>query len=194
MIKRAFDIIFSLIVLFLCSPIFLVAALVIKLEANGPVIFKQRRVGKNGKPFIILKFRTMDDKTGSLLTAACDRRITRIGAALRRTNFDELPQFINIFKGDLSVVGPRPEVPEIVERYSFSQREILNFKPGFTSPATAQSLDEEKFLQGDNLIDYYMRNILPRKIQRDLEYFRTSPNIFQDLLVVLKTIGGTLYA
>jgi lipopolysaccharide/colanic/teichoic acid biosynthesis glycosyltransferase len=135
----------------------------------------------------------MKDIPGPLITASGDKRITRFGRMLRRTNFDELPQFVNIFKGDLSVVGPRPEIPEIVATYTEEQREILSFKPGFTSLATVRFLDEEKLLGGDTTMDLYVRNIVPKKIRYDLDYFRNTSNFFYDILIILKTIGKTVH-
>ncbi|MCM8832253.1 MAG: sugar transferase, partial [Candidatus Omnitrophica bacterium] len=146
MLKRIFDIIFSLLVIFICLPIFILASLLVKLDSGSPIFFKQKRVGKNGKIFTILKFRTMSLKEGPLITVKDDSRITRAGKILRFTNFDELPQFFNIIKGTMSVVGPRPEIPEVVAKYTPKQKEILKFKPGFTSYSTVKFLDEEKLL------------------------------------------------
>ncbi|MBU2101818.1 MAG: sugar transferase, partial [Candidatus Omnitrophica bacterium] len=160
MAKRIFDIVFSLVVLFFSFPIFIIAAVMIKVDSPGPIIFKQRRVGKNGRIFMILKFRTMKMATGSLITAAGDARISRAGKLLRRTNFDELPQFINIVKGDMSVVGPRPEIPELVMHYAPWQREILCFRPGFTSFATVKFLHEERLLEKKELMEFYLNEVL----------------------------------
>ena len=110
---------------------------------------------------------------------------------MRRTNFDELPQFINVFKGDMSTVGPRPEIPEIVKLYTREQKEIINFKPGFTSSATVSFLNEEKRLSGHNIFEFYTKQILPQKIICDLEYFSKRSNFFSDILMILKTVGGT---
>ncbi|MFH1876741.1 MAG: sugar transferase [Candidatus Omnitrophota bacterium] len=192
MAKRIFDIVFSLVVLFFSFPIFIIAAVMIKVDSPGPIIFKQRRVGKNGRIFMILKFRTMKMATGSLITAAGDARISRAGKLLRRTNFDELPQFINIVKGDMSVVGPRPEIPELVMHYAPWQREILCFRPGFTSFATVKFLHEERLLEKKELMEFYLNEVLPRKIKYDLEYFRGRTNLIDDLSIILRTIGGTL--
>ena len=133
----------------------------------------------------------MKNVGGSLLTSSGDRRITPAGKFLRRTNFDELPQFINIFKGDLSVVGPRPEIPEIVRSYTEEQRKILFFKPGFTSFATVKFLNETKVIGQTNIMEFYIEEILPQKIKYDLDYFSNASNVFSDLIIVLKTVGGT---
>lgn len=194
MTRRAFDIIFSILVLFFSIPIFILAALIIKLDSKGTIFFKQKRVGKDGKLFEILKFRTMANTSGAILTASGDKRITPAGRILRRTNFDEIPQFINILKNQMSVVGPRPEIPEIVKGYTKEQRKILTFKPGFTSFATVKFLNEENLLEQENMIQYYIDTIMPQKITCDLEYFQKRSNLFQDLIIILKTLGGTLYA
>lgn len=193
LLKRSFDIIFSLIVLFAASPIFVLASLLIILDSGFPVIFRQKRVGKGGSGFSILKFRTMKNTPGELLTASADQRITRSGRILRRTNFDELPQFINIALGDMSVVGPRPEIPEVVKSYTQKQREILSFKPGFTSYATVKFLNEEAILKKDNLMDFYLNQVLPKKIEYDLDYFKNKSSLLRDLVIILKTLGGTLH-
>ncbi|MDD5195398.1 MAG: sugar transferase [Candidatus Omnitrophica bacterium] len=190
-VKRIFDITFSLIVLFLMSPIFILAAIVVKFDSKGTVIFRQTRVGKNERLFDILKFRTMQNIPGTIITAVGDKRVTRAGKILRRTNFDELPQFINILKGEMSVIGPRPELPEIVALYTQEQKEILKFKPGFSSPATLKFLSEEKILENRNLMDFYLKKVLPQKIACDLRYFKKKTNILSDIMVILKTIGGT---
>jgi len=189
--KRIFDIFFSSIVLFFSLPLFIIFSLIIKLEEGSPVFFKQKRVGRFGKEFIILKFRTMKNIKGPILTSSSDKRITKIGRLLRRTNFDEIPQFINIIKGEMSVLGPRPEIPEIVRQYNDKQRNILKFKPGFTSPATVKFIYEEKILDNKPILDYYLNNILPKKISIDLDYFSKRYNFFRDFLIILKTIGKT---
>ncbi|MCM8787197.1 MAG: sugar transferase [Candidatus Omnitrophica bacterium] len=190
MLKRIFDIVFSLLVIFICLPVFILASLLVKLDSGSPIFFKQKRVGKNGKVFTIFKFRTMKTKGGPLITAIDDSRITKAGKILRFTNFDELPQFFNIIKGDMSIVGPRPELPEIVKIYTPKQREILKFKPGFTSFSTVKFLDEEKMLVNKNIMEFYLNEILPKKIDADLEYFQKS-NLFSDFILILKTIGKT---
>ncbi|MBP7087698.1 MAG: sugar transferase [Candidatus Omnitrophica bacterium] len=194
MIKRFFDIIFSLIVLYFSLPIFVIFFFLIKLDSAGAVFFKQKRIGKNGKAFLIFKFRTMRAEKGPLLTTSKDNRITSLGRFLRRINFDELPQFWNIVKGQMSVVGPRPEIPEIVENFTEEQKKILNFKPGFTSYATLKCLNEEKILDDKNLMQQYYNEQLPLKIKYDLEYFYHNSNFLNDLLIILKTVGKTFWS
>jgi len=194
LLKRFFDIIFSLLVLFFSFPIILIVSLFIKIDSPGPIIFKQKRIGHRGEIFTILKLRTMRQEEGPLLTTSEDIRITCVGRFLRRTNFDELPQFFNIVKGEMSVVGPRPEIPEVVGKFTDEQREILNFKPGFTSYATVKSLKEEKILKNKDLMNQYFNEQLPLKIKLDLYYFRYKSNFFNDIGIILKTIGRTFYA
>ncbi len=186
MLKRSFDIIFSLMVLVLGLPVFIICSLLIKLGSQGPVIFKQERVGEDGRIFNLLKFRTMREASGPSITSSADRRITKIGRFLRRMKLDELPQFINVLKGDLSVVGPRPELPEIVRTYNDEQRKILSFKPGITSLASIRFRNEEKLLDLNNLMEYYVKKILPVKIRCDLEYFEKS-SFWDDLTIIIKT-------
>lgn len=187
MFKSVFDIIFSVIILVFSVPLFLIASILIKLSSSGPVIFKQDRVGKNGKIFKLLKFRTMRETSGPSITSYADERITKIGKFLRRAKIDELPQFINVLKRDLSVVGPRPELPEFVKTYSDEQRKILSFKPGITSLASVRFRSEEKMIGPDDVLEYYAKEILPLKIRCDLEYFGRS-NFWSDLIIIVKTI------
>lgn len=192
MFKRVFDIIFSIIILVLSLPLFIIASLLIKLSSKGPVIFKQERVGKNGKIFKLLKFRTMRKTSGPSITSSADKRITKIGKFLRRMKIDELPQLINVLKRDLSVVGPRPELPEIVKTYNDEQRKILSFKSGITSLASLRFRDEERFLDSNNVLEYYVKKILPVKIRCDLEYFEKS-SFWSDLIIIVKTIRSIFY-
>lgn len=190
--KRLFDIIFSLVILVLSMPLFLIASLLIKLSSSGPVIFKQERVGKDGKIFNLLKFRTMRQVSGPTITSAEDKRITKIGKFLRRTKIDELPQFINVLKRDLSMVGPRPEVSVIVRTYNEEQKKILSFKPGITSLASLRFRSEEEMLSSDHVLEDYVKEILPLKIRCDLEYFKNC-NLWSDLVIIVKTIRSVFY-
>ena len=177
-------------------PVFGIFAILIKLSSPGPVIFKQERGGRNGKSFILLKFRTMKDAQGSPITSSGDERITGIGKFLRKTKLDEMPQFINVLKGDMSVVGPRPEIPEMTRLYTDRQKEILRFKPGITSLATIKFRNEEEILEYNspgNSAKFYVREILSDKIECDLAYFRKR-HFWDDLGIILKTIGAIFYA
>ncbi len=179
-LKRLFDITFSIIFLILGSPFFLLIAILIKLTSRGPVLYRQVRAGKNGKPFYIYKFRTMihnADKIGPILTDKDDKRITKIGKFLRRYSLDELPQFYNVLIGDMSIVGPRPEVVEIVKKYKMWQRRVLSVKPGITGLAQIsgrQELDIDSKLKIDL---YYINNY---SILLDVEIiFKTIIHIFK---------------
>lgn len=192
MLKRLFDIIFSLTALIILSPVFLIVALIIKLDSPGPVFFKQIRAGKNFKPFKVLKFRTMlDGSEGSALavTARCDSRITGAGKFLRRHKIDELPQFINVLKGDMSIVGPRPEVPEVVALYTDKQKEILSVKPGMTSMASVEYVDEEEAMPADIKAaeDKYIKDTLPKKLKYNILYLRRQ-SLWYDIVIICKTI------
>jgi lipopolysaccharide/colanic/teichoic acid biosynthesis glycosyltransferase len=189
MMKRLFDIISSLVGLIFISPILLVVPILIKLDSKGPVFFKQWRIGKDGKQFKIYKFRTMvqdADKVGSLITAGNDQRITGIGKLLRRYEIDELPTLINVLKGDMSIVGPRPEVPKYLHHYDRKYREILSVRPGITDLGTLSFRDEAKYLNAQNYEEIYEKKILPQKLDLYLEYVHHK-NVLLDLGIILRT-------
>ncbi len=191
LLKRVFDILFSLFALILLSPFFAIIALKIKSGSPGPVIYRGVRAGKDGKPFEILKFRTMHENPesyqGPKVTANDDSRITPFGKWLRKTKVNELPQLINVFKGEMSFVGPRPEDIHIVEGWPDEIREeILSVKPGITSPASILYRNEEELLQSTDLMDKYLWEILPSKMRLDQLYVRHQ-NFFADLDVILWT-------
>jgi lipopolysaccharide/colanic/teichoic acid biosynthesis glycosyltransferase len=191
MMKRLFDIISSLVGLIFISPIFLVVPILIKFDSKGPVFFKQWRIGKGGRPFKIYKFRTMvqdAEKVGSLITAENDQRITGIGKLLRRYEIDELPTLINVMKGDMSIVGPRPEVPKYLHHYDRKYREVLSVRPGITDLGTLSFRDEAKYLNAQNYEDTYETEILPKKLDLYLEYVHHKSFLF-DLRIILKTIA-----
>ena len=191
MMKRLFDMISGLVGLIFISPIFLVVPILIKLDSKGPVFFKQWRIGKDGKQFKIYKFRTMvqdADKVGSLITAGSDQRITRIGKLLRRYEIDELPTLVNVLKGDMSIVGPRPEVPKYLKRFdNLKYREVLSVRPGITDLGTMAFRDEAKYMNGQNFEEIYEKEILPLKLDLYLEYVHHHNFVF-DLKIILKTI------
>lgn len=191
MFKCLFDIFFSSAGIILLSPFFLVTAILIKLDSPGPVFFRQERIGKDFKPFSIFKFRTMKidtSKKGSLITVKGDSRVTRTGSILRKAKIDELPQLINILKGDMSFVGPRPELRKYVEMFRKDYEKLLSMRPGITDPASIKYSDEESLLSGspDWERDYISR-ILPEKIKLASNYV-DSHNIFRDLWLIIKTI------
>lgn len=190
-IKRIFDIICSGLGLIVLSPFLLFIAIRIKMESDGPVLFKQIRVGENGREFKILKFRTMvvdAEKLGRQITVGNDSRITKIGGFLRKYKIDELPQLINVFKGDMSLVGPRPEVPRYVNMYTKEQRRVLDVKPGITDLASIRYRDENELLgKAENPDEFYINTIMPDKLALNMEYINKS-NIFLDIYIILKTI------
>ena len=191
--KRLFDIIFSIIGLILIFPVLLVCAILIKLNSKGPIFFKQIRIGRGGKPFKILKFRTMirnAESTGPKITTKNDDRITSIGNILRWLKIDEIPQLINVLVGDMSFVGPRPEVPEIVKFYTEKQREVLKVKPGIIGANQILARNETD-LYPDGIEDteaYYIKHILPEKINIDLHYVKKSSFLYDMKLL----LGGII--
>ncbi len=192
MIKRLFDIIFSFIGLIFISPFLLIFALKVKFSSKGPVFFRGRRVGKNEKVFRIFKFRTMVENAENLggpSTAADDPRLTKIGKFLRKHNLDELPQFINILKGEMSFVGPRPEVPSEVETYDKEIKDlILSVKPGMTDLATLSNIHEEEILKwSKDPHATYRKVIKPRKLELACKYVKER-SFWLDIKIIIKTI------
>jgi lipopolysaccharide/colanic/teichoic acid biosynthesis glycosyltransferase len=190
-IKRIFDFICSTLGLIALSPVLLAIAIKIKTGSDGPVFFKQIRVGEKNREFEILKFRTMvvdAEKLGRQITVGNDNRITAIGAFLRKYKLDELPQLINVFKGDMSLVGPRPEVPRYVKLYNEEQRKVLEVKPGITDLASIRYRDENELLgEAENPDDFYINTIMPDKLALNLEYINNN-NIVIDIYIILRTI------
>lgn len=190
--KRFFDILASLLGLLLLSPLFVLIALLLKREGPGPIFFRGSRVGRNGKVFGILKFRTMYERpesyAGPRVTAHNDERITPLGKWLRDTKINELPQLWNVLVGEMSLVGPRPEDPEIVSRWpEDARKEILSVRPGITSPASIAYHDEEKLLSQDNLMGDYLEKIAPDKLRLDRLYVRHH-TFFTDLDAIFWTL------
>ncbi|HMB22271.1 MAG: sugar transferase [Chloroflexota bacterium] len=190
--KRAFDLLGALLGLILLSPFFLLIAIWIKRESPGPVFYRGPRLGKDGKPFGILKFRTMYEQpvsyTGPRLTTQGDNRITPLGHWLRETKINELPQLWNVLVGEMSVVGPRPEDPQIAASWSAeARREVLSVRPGITSPASVLYRDEEKMLKGDKAMDDYLKVVMPDKLRLDQLYVRNH-RFLSDLDIVFWTL------
>lgn len=190
-IKRLFDVLASGIGIIILSPVLLIIALRIKTGSDGPVFFKQVRVGKDGKEFEILKFRTMvvnAEKLGRQITVGADSRITKVGGFLRKYKLDELPQLFNVFKGDMSLVGPRPEVPRYVKMYTEEQRKVLSVKPGITDLASIRYRDENELLgKAENPDEFYINTIMPDKLALNMEYIKKS-NVFYDIYIIIETI------
>jgi lipopolysaccharide/colanic/teichoic acid biosynthesis glycosyltransferase len=208
MSKRTFDIFFSAAGLLVLSPLFLLMAVLLKLSSRAPVLFRQQRIGKDGRPFCILKFRSMvvdAEKLGPSVTREGDPRITARGRFLRRTKLDELPQLYNVLIGDMSFVGPRPEVPFYVEKYTAEQKRVLALKPGITDLATLKFRNEEELLRrkaegggrvtedgGPKTVDadtekFYLEYCVPRKIELNLAYAATA-NVWEDIKIILRTL------
>ncbi|WP_457641495.1 sugar transferase [Persephonella sp.] len=190
-IKWVLDFVFALVGLIVLFPLFIIVAILIKKEDGGSIFFRQTRVGQNGKLFKIYKFRTMvedAEKKGAQVTKEDDPRITKIGRTLRKYKIDELPQLINVLKGEMSLVGPRPEVPKYVKAYEKEYRKILKVKPGITDYASLEYIDEEKILKGsENTEKVYIEKILPEKIKYYEKYIKQM-GFLTDLKIILKTI------
>jgi len=198
-IKRIFDIIFSLLLLILLLPVLVLLAIAIKIDSKGPVFYRQERITKNGKSFRIFKFRTMvqnADKIGSLVTVGNDSRITRIGKVIRKIRFDELPQLINILKGEMSFVGTRPEVKKYVEKYTDEMMATLLMPAGVTSYASIMYKDEDEVISnlqksGKTVDEIYIKDVLPEKMKYNLEYIRKF-SFGYDIRLCFKTVIGVL--
>lgn len=190
MAKRAFDIVLSFIGTVACIPLFTAAALLIKIEDGGPVFFGQERIGRNFVPFRIMKFRTMTGGGGPLVTVGGDRRVTRIGRFLRKTKLDELPQLINVLKGEMSFVGPRPEVEKYVALFRSDYERLLRVRPGITDPASIEFSDEEAVLaRSEDWEREYIDRVLPEKIRISLGYLQRR-NILTDMRLIIRTVFG----
>jgi lipopolysaccharide/colanic/teichoic acid biosynthesis glycosyltransferase len=190
-IKRVYDLFFSFIGLLVLSPVLLVLAVLVKCSDGGPVFYLQERVGLGGRVFRIWKFRSMvvnADRLGIAVTRDGDPRITRVGRFLRKTKLDELPQLWNVFVGEMSLVGPRPEVPKYVAHYSAAQRRILDLKPGITDLATLRFRNEEELLRSaKDTESFYLEYCVPRKIELNLEYARRA-GVWGDTMIILRTL------
>lgn len=188
---RVFDFVFALTGIIILFPVYLVIAALIKIHSSGPVIYFQDRVGRNGRLFSLYKFRTMvknADKVGTSVTTGEDPRITKIGKILRKTKLDELPQLFNVLLGDMSFVGPRPDVPEIVERYTPEMRRILEVRPGITSNATLHLRNEEDLLSMAKDPDKaYSEIFVPAKVRLAMEHVRKKSILF-DAIILVKTV------
>ncbi|MBK6770796.1 MAG: sugar transferase [Ignavibacteria bacterium] len=191
MLKRSFDIFFSFFGLIILSPLFLLIFVMVKTDSRGPVIYKQTRVGKNGKDFSVLKFRSMkqDSESKGLLTVGGkDPRITKTGYFIRKYKLDELPQLINVLKGDMSFVGPRPEVRKYVLLYDEVQKKVLDVNPGITDVASIKYRNENELLEGsDDPESFYIKEIMPVKLKMNLEYINDR-SFFKDIKVILNTL------
>jgi lipopolysaccharide/colanic/teichoic acid biosynthesis glycosyltransferase len=193
--KRWFDAVCAATGLFLLSPFLVFIAIMVKLTSHGPVIFRQVRTGRLGNPFQIWKFRTMTwepAEDGGLLTAAGDRRVTPFGQLLRKTKCDELPQLFNVLRGEMSLVGPRPEVPRYTNQYTDEQRNVLAVRPGITGPTANRYISEEEMLAGhQDKEGFYLSTILPVKLEMDLQYCQDI-SFNRDLKLIAHTFTNLL--
>ena len=192
MAKRLFDIIAALAGLVLVAPLLLILGIAIKFDSPGPVLYRSVRAGKNGVPFPMLKLRTMvvgADRMGSALTFSADPRITRTGRFLRRYKLDELPQLINVLRGEMSIVGPRPESPCYVQKYSPEQRRVLEARPGITGQAQIVFRHEESLLTdlkaSADIEQEYVERLLPQKVAIDLDYVENRSMLLDIQLLIL---------
>ncbi len=195
MVKRSFDIIMALVGLILLLPFFLLIALAIVVDSKGGVFYKQERIGKGRKPFNLLKFRSMSvgaDKKGLLTVGSNDSRVTKVGLFIRKYKLDELPQLINILTGDMSFVGPRPEVKKYVDQYSVEQLKVLQVRPGLTDYASLEYFNENELLsKSPNPEETYVKEVMPAKLNLNFKYIENQ-GFFTDLKLIFRTIGRVL--
>ncbi len=189
MIKRTFDIFLSFITIFLLSPVLLLVSFLIVIDSGFPIFFLQKRIGRHAKEFNIIKFRTMKINNDSInITVSKDKRITRIGKFLRKTKVDELPEILNVFLGQMSFVGPRPDVRGYADKLKGENRKILILRPGITGPASLKYYNEEYILsQKSNPKKYNDEVIFPDKVKINLDYFYNR-SFFLDLKIIFATI------
>lgn len=188
---RFFDILFSCLGLICLSPILLIIYILIKTESKGPGLYAQKRIGKDGKPFKLLKFRTMREGSdkGNQITIGEDERITKIGRHLRKYKLDELPQLVNVIKGEMSLVGPRPEVEKYVRLYTPEQRVVLSVLPGITDYASIQYSNENEILgKAEDPHKMYVEEIMPKKIEYNMKYIK-DPSLPQYFKIIFLTVS-----
>ena len=194
--KRIFDIVFSFFGLIVLSPLLLFISLFIALESKGGVFFIQKRVGRNNRDFSLIKFRTMkvhSEHKGLFTIGQRDPRVTGIGYFLRKYKIDEFPQLLNVLRGDMSIVGPRPEVRKYVELYTPDQSLVLTLRPGITGLASLEYVHENKLLgDSDNPEETYLKEMMPRKLELNLEYVR-SASFMSDLRIIFKTFRKVFF-
>ena len=191
MVKRCFDIVMALIGLILLLPFFILIALAIVVDSKGGVFYRQERIGKNRVPFLLLKFRSMAtgaDKNGLLTVGANDSRVTNVGLFIRKYKLDELPQLVNIFIGDMSFVGPRPEVQKYVDKYSEEQLNVLQVRPGLTDYASLEYFNENELLsKSPNPEETYIQDVMPAKLKLNFKYIENQ-GLITDLMLIFRTI------
>jgi lipopolysaccharide/colanic/teichoic acid biosynthesis glycosyltransferase len=189
--KRFLDVILSVLVLIILSPLFIIIAIIITCESRGGVIYSQTRVGRYNKDFKLLKFRTMytgSDQKGLITVGEHDARITPFGYFLRKSKMDEFPQLLNIIKGDMSIVGPRPEVRHYVDMYTEEQLKVLSVRPGLTDFASLVYIDENKLLENqEDPEEFYIKEMMPRKLELNLKYIEQQ-SVKTDAILIFKTL------
>lgn len=193
MIKRFFDLTSSFIGILVLLPLMLVISIVIKLDSKGPVFFKQKRVGKDGKLFTMIKFRSMSvvQKSKSTVSVKGDVRITKVGAFIRKYKFDELPELWNVLVGQMSIVGPRPDVKGFADELQGEDRLILELRPGITGPASLKYVNEEELLSHQENPEKYNNEVIyPDKVRINLDYYYNQ-NLILDLKIIFATIFRT---
>ena len=193
--KVIFDYFFAVVGLFACLPVLIIIGILIKLTSKGPVFYTQERIGRNGIIFTIIKFRSMTTEHGdtNTITIDGDSRITKLGKLLRKYKLDELPELLNILKGEMSFVGPRPDLPGYADKLKGDSRKILELKPGITSRASLKYANEEKILaKQDSPISYNNEVIYPDKIKMNLDYYYNH-NLWIDIKIIFATIFRTSY-
>jgi lipopolysaccharide/colanic/teichoic acid biosynthesis glycosyltransferase len=193
-LPRSVEVVLSIFGLLVASPVLLIAAILIKLDSPGPILFRQGRMGRNGKTFTLLKFRSMFvSEKGALVTASGDSRISKVGRILRGTKIDELPELWNIVRGDMSIVGPRPEVPDLVDLKDPDWNEILQVNPGLTDPVTLKLRNEEELLaQANDREDFYKNILQPYKLRGYVCYVRDR-SWKKDVSIIVWTIKAILF-
>jgi lipopolysaccharide/colanic/teichoic acid biosynthesis glycosyltransferase len=194
--KRVLDVTFALVAIVVTLPVQAAVALAVRISSPGPVVHRAVRVGRHGRPFVLYKFRSMREdpaRHGPLITARGDARITKVGAVLRRSKLDELPQLYNVLKGDMSTVGPRPEDQRYVDRYNAHQRRILSWRPGITSPASLAYREEETLLADVPDLDVAYASIMSAKLEIDLEYLERA-TLLEDIRCVIATLASVIGA
>jgi lipopolysaccharide/colanic/teichoic acid biosynthesis glycosyltransferase len=187
--KRAFDVCAAAVMFVAFSPLMALITCVMRLNGPGPIIYRGWRVGRDGRPFRILKFRTMSQAApGREITISDDPRVTRLGRILRTTKMDELPQVLNVLKGEMSMVGPRPEAPYYVAQYTPAQREVLAVRPGITGPSQVLFRHEERLLRGPDPERLYLSRVMPAKLMIDLEYVHDH-SLWGDMRILARTVA-----
>jgi len=193
---RVFDIIASLLGLIILLPLLLIIGLAVRLNSPGPILYPAQRVGRYGKLFVLYKFRSMyfrPEADGPRVTAAHDSRITTVGRILRKCKFDELPQLINVLRGDMAFVGPRPEDPKYIPYYTEAQKTVLDLTPGITSAATLAYRNEQDLLQGSDWEEQYVSEVLPKKLDIELAYSKKQ-NVLEDFKILMRTVLAVTFS